>query len=218
MSAAGSTVARAPAARLTRGPQAPGRRRTSVGFAGDRPLPGAPPACARADRRRSTTRSYGSLPTLIGVALWGCAHTTHTVPPYRNDGLAAEELVDRARSSCLERTSQLPPRPFVTDGCSAFADAGWVECCVEHDAVYWCGGTAEGRRRADRRLEQCVAELGHPFLARLMYLGVRAGGPAWIPVPWRWGFGWDFPDDGSQRDGPATRRNAADASAAEPPK
>jgi hypothetical protein len=67
-------------------------------------------------------------------------------------------------------------------------------------------------------LEQCVADVGHPWLARLMYLGVRAGAPAWIPLPWRWGFGWDFPYDGDPRDGPATRLGAAGASAAEAPK
>ncbi len=23
-------------------------------------------------------------------------------------------------------------------------------------------------------------------------LGVRAGGPAWLPFPWRWAYGWDY--------------------------
>jgi hypothetical protein len=46
-----------------------------------------------------------------------------------------------------------------------------------------------------------VADLGHPCLARLMYLGVRVGAPAWVPLPWRWGFGWDFPYDGDSRAG-----------------
>jgi hypothetical protein len=140
------------------------------------------------------------------------------VPPYREDALAAQALADRARFSCLERTSQIPPRPFVTDGCSAFANRGWVGCCVEHDAVYWCGGPSEGRSQADRRLEQCVADLGHPFLARLMFLGVRAGGAAWMPLPWRWGFGWDFPYNGDPRDGSANRRDTAGSPAAEPPR
>lgn len=165
---------------------------------------------ARADQRKAA-----SLPVLLGVALWGCAHAAHTVAPYRDDADAARELAERARSTCLARTHRLPPRTFVTDGCSAFADDGWVECCVEHDAVYWCGGTAEGRRHADRRLEQCVAELGHPRLARLIYLGVRAGGATWLPLPWRWGFGWEFPYDGDPQDGPATRPDASSASTAE---
>lgn len=153
-----------------------------------------------ADRRQSTCVGR-SAPPVLGLALWGCAHTAHTVAPYRDDAHAAQELEERASSSCLQRTSQRPPRTFVTDGCSAFVNDGWVECCVEHDAAYWCGGTAEGRRQADRRLEQCVADLGHPCLARLMYPGVRVGAPAWTPLPWRWGFGWDFPYDGDPRGG-----------------
>jgi hypothetical protein len=166
-----------------------------------------------AGRRKWTRGGRRSLPALIGLALRGCAHTAHTVAPYRDDARAAQELGDRALCSCAQRTSQLPPRRFVTDACSAFANDGW-ECCVEHDATYWCGGTSEERRQANRRLEQCVAELGHPSLARLMYLGVRAGGASWIPLPWRWGFGWDFPYDGD----PEERRAAGGASTAEPRK
>lgn len=176
------------------------------------------PAAKGANRRKAAYGDRRSLPVLIGLALWGCAHTAHTVAPYRDDAHAAQALEDRARSSCLKRTSQLPPRTFVTDGCSAFTNDGWVECCVEHDAAYWCGGTAEGRRQADRQLEQCVAELGHPGLARLMYLGVRAGAPAWVPLPWRWGFGWDFPYDGDPRGGPEFRRGGADAPGPESPR
>jgi hypothetical protein len=188
-----------------------------VGYAGDHPFPGRPLAHARADQRKSTRGGRSSIRVLIGVALWGCAHTAHTVAPYRDDARAARELADRARSPFLERTSQLPPGAFVTDGCSAFADDGWVECCVEHDEMCWCGGSAEARRQADRRLQQCIADLGHPCLAGLMYLGVRAGGASWIPVPWRWGFGWDFPYNGDPRDGSATRHDAAGAPAAEAP-
>lgn len=155
---------------------------------------------ARASRRRWTTRARGSLPAspvlLLALGLWACAHTADTVPPYRDDPVAAQQLADRARSSCVERTGQVPPKPFVTDGCSAFTDGDWLECCVQHDVVYWCGGSSEGRKQADERLEQCVADLGHVSLASLMYSGVRAGGVSWMPLPWRWGFGWDFPDDG----------------------
>jgi hypothetical protein len=212
-----STVTCAAAARQTHGSQAPRHGVAPIERLGGRPFPDGPPAYARAAHGKSTRGGRGSLLVVIGVALGGCVHTSHTVSPYRDDARAAQELVDRARSPCLERTSQLPPRAFATDGCSAFADDGWVECCVAHDAVYWCGGTAEERRQADRRLEQCVADLGHPRLARLMYLGVRAGGASWIPLPWRWGFGWDFPYDGDPRSGTSTRRSAAGTSAAEPP-
>jgi hypothetical protein len=140
--------------------------------------------------------------------LWGCAHTSHTVAPYRDDPVAALCVADRARASCLEHVRELPPRPFVTDGCSAFVNDGWVDCCVEHDMAYWCGGSAAARKRADQRLERCVADLGHSVLARVMYLGVRVGAPPWIPIHWRWGFGWDFPHGYGRDDGPASTNGA----------
>jgi len=133
---------------------------------------------------------------LLGLGLLACAHTSDTVSPYRDDPIAAQQLADRAGSLCIQRTGQSPPKPFVTDGCSAFADGDWAECCVQHDVEYWCGGSSEERERADERLEQCVAQLGHAWLSRWMYLGVRVGGPGLMPLPWRWGFGWEFPDDG----------------------
>ena len=71
-------------------------------------------------------------------------------------------------------------------------DGNWVDCCVEHDIAYWCGGTSEDRCRADRTLEQCVTVKRGAFLATVMYIGTRLGGPAWLPTPFRWGYGWDW--------------------------
>jgi hypothetical protein len=85
-----------------------------------------------------------------------------------------------------------PPHPFTSDGCSVWPDSRWVACCVEHDVAYWCGGSAQARARADRRLRQCVAARS-AGMAPLMWLGVRAGGAPWMPAPWRWGYGWDYP-------------------------
>lgn len=93
-------------------------------------------------------------------------------------------------------TAPIPPKPFVSDGCSCWPDWDWVECCVEHDLVYWIGGTREERKAADRELATCVSKRGYPFIARVMYLGVRTGGVWWLPTPFRWGFGWDFPQSG----------------------
>lgn len=87
-------------------------------------------------------------------------------------------------------------RPFTTDGCSLFpdsaGDACWANCCVEHDRAYWRGGTAEERSRADRDLRQCVAQVGEPRLADLMYWGVRLGGMPLLPTWYRWGYGWSY--------------------------
>jgi hypothetical protein len=87
-------------------------------------------------------------------------------------------------------------RDFTTDGCSLFpdssSDACWADCCVAHDRTYWRGGTAAERKQADAALRDCVAQLGRPTLAGLMYRGVRIGGmPLW-PTWFRWGYGWGY--------------------------
>ena len=89
--------------------------------------------------------------------------------------------------------SEEPPKPFASDGCSMFPNGNWNDCCVEHDRAYWRGGSAAGRKAADRALRDCVAKKGHPIIARLMYFGVRAGGAPWYPAPYRGGFGWPWP-------------------------
>jgi len=127
------------------------------------------------------------------VSIVGCRSTRHTVEPYRDDLEAAASLVARASQLCSSREPDSPPHEFVTDGCSMFLDSDWVECCVEHDLEYWCGGTADERRLADRALAACVAEAGRPTLGWWMGKGVRVGGIPWPPTSWRWGYGWDWP-------------------------
>jgi hypothetical protein len=39
------------------------------------------------------------------------------------------------------------------------------------------------------------AALGRLRLSMLTFVGVRVGGPAWMPFPWRWGYGWDWLGD-----------------------
>lgn len=84
-------------------------------------------------------------------------------------------------------------RDFTTDGCSLFPDGDWCGCCLDHDWVYWRGGTADERKRADQVLRACVeARTGGTVLAGLMYYGVRAGGNPLVPTPFRWGYGWGY--------------------------
>ncbi len=90
----------------------------------------------------------------------------------------------------------LPPHAFKSDGCSCWPDGEWLKCCVKHDLLYWMGGTGEERKNADLELRKCVTEKGHPILGQVMLLGVRVGGVWWIPTPFRWGFGWNYPDSG----------------------
>ena len=87
---------------------------------------------------------------------------------------------------------------FTTDGCSLFPDGSfeqpqvWCHCCIAHDKVYWSGGTKEQRRDADLALKQCVATTGHPSIAHLMWLGVRAAGSPNLSTSFRWGYGWPY--------------------------
>lgn len=126
---------------------------------------------------------------VTAIALFACAPTHHTPDPYRGDVQAARLLERRAASACETLDGVTPERPFVTDGCSLWPDGVWVDCCVEHDIPYWCGGSPEARLEADRRLRACVSDASNGAAGWLMFIGVRAGGhPVW-PTPWGWGFG-----------------------------
>ena len=89
--------------------------------------------------------------------------------------------------------------PFTTDGCSAFPDGTvkqqslWMDCCIRHDLAYWIGGSYHERQQADLALENCVAQVGEPEIARIMLAGVRAGGSPYFPTSYRWGYGWPYP-------------------------
>ena len=90
-------------------------------------------------------------------------------------------------------------KPFTTDGCSVFPDGTlehkelWLSCCTAHDYAYWQGGTYQERLVADQQLQQCVAKVGAPKVAKLMLAGVRVGGSPYLPTPFRWGYGWSYP-------------------------
>jgi len=90
-------------------------------------------------------------------------------------------------------------KPFVSDGCSSFPDGTlkqktlWLQCCTEHDKSYWLGGTYEQKLEADKELKTCVAKVGGEALAQIMHRGVRIGGAPWLPMAFRWGYGWPYP-------------------------
>ncbi|MBU0731207.1 MAG: hypothetical protein KKA70_15860 [Proteobacteria bacterium] len=89
--------------------------------------------------------------------------------------------------------SGVPPRVFVSDGCSLWPDGDWGECCFSHDEVYWKGGSSELRAIADIQLRNCIAGKDYPVMAWFMYFGVRLFGHPWLPTSFRWGFGWPWP-------------------------
>lgn len=87
---------------------------------------------------------------------------------------------------------------FSTDGCSAFPDGTpaqkqlWQACCVAHDLAYWAGGSYADRQAADEAMQECVADVEAPEVAKLMWVGVRLGGSPFFPTSYRWGYGWRY--------------------------
>jgi hypothetical protein len=139
-----------------------------------------------------------ALPLIITMlASAACTPTRSSLkPPYALRGQTYDErqIRELARRECKRAASVEPEHPFTTDGCSLWRDSSWQECCIEHDLIYWCGANSDNRRVADRGLRACVVQhQSSSFNAGLMYWGVRIGGNRWLPFPWRWGYGRDWP-------------------------
>ena len=84
------------------------------------------------------------------------------------------------------------PENFKSDGCSQFPDSDYTDCCVEHDKIYFNGGSWIQRWRADKKLFKCVAAkkgFEHKLIASVMWAGVRVFGVSFLPTKFRWGFG-----------------------------
>lgn len=85
-------------------------------------------------------------------------------------------------AKALWRVSQeILKQPFTTDGCTNWPDGLWLPCCTTHDYYYQYGIALEIKRKeADKRLRRCVADMGYPMVAWIMYAGVRTfGGLLW---------------------------------------
>ena len=142
---------------------------------------------------RSRLRFWFASPAAVGLALWaaGCVPTINTIGGH--DEAELRQWAEEAWGLCLQRTGQDPSYPFTTDGCTLSPDGSWQSCCVEHDMAYWCGGSAEERRVTDALFRACVTDHGGRALAALLYWSVRVSGNPWLPVYWRWGYGWAWP-------------------------
>ena len=98
----------------------------------------------------------------------------------------------------LACTSTHQMKAFKTDGCTCSPDGAlknkeaWLHCCVQHDSLYWQGGSRAERKMADSLLCDCVSQSGYPKRAKSMYRVVRMVGGAWMPIYWRWGFGYRY--------------------------
>lgn len=73
-----------------------------------------------------------------------------------------------------------------------------LHCCVEHDYVYWRGGSSEERLKADESLKACVSRAESPALGRVYFDAVRIGGSSVFKTNFYWGYGWEL----KRTDGP----------------
>lgn len=144
------------------------------------------------------------LATLASCAIAACTSLSHhTVAPYDHDPAQAAAIEAEAAQWCRDHGEPAGPPtvPFRFDGCSWWLDCDYRDCCQAHDYAYWCGGSAEARAQADEVLRACVAKKHGRAYARMMWLGVRAGGHPIVPLYFRWGYG--HPYAGGYEDAPA---------------
>ena len=89
-------------------------------------------------------------------------------------------------------------KEFHTDYCTCYPEGtkqnpeAWKSCCISHDSLYWIGGIKAERKRADSLLKVCVGLSGYPRKGEKMYRIVRLFGSPYLPLSWRWGYGWHF--------------------------
>lgn len=97
-------------------------------------------------------------------------------------------------SNMLNPPNQL--REFTTDGCSLAPNGppahpqSLLRCCIEHDYLYWRGGSSAERLEADQALKACVSKAESPDIGRLYYDAVRVGGSSIFKTKFYWGYGW----------------------------
>jgi hypothetical protein len=141
--------------------------------------------------------------TALGISVTVMAITSGCTPtrsmmtgpyPYRGSCVSETQLQSIASTECsaAHPDRRLPSHPFTTDGCTLSPNGSWKECCIEHDIKYWCGGSSAERLNADRVLRSCVRKDSNSLNAALVFSGVRLGGLALSPFPWRWGYGYNW--------------------------
>jgi hypothetical protein len=102
-----------------------------------------------------------------------------------------EQLREIANSKAQSKAKILPPKIFTTDGCSLWFNKYFLNICIEHDMAYWKGGSSAERKIADIELKEKANQI-MPFIGNIIYLGVRIFGHPLMPVPWRWGYGFEY--------------------------
>lgn len=73
-------------------------------------------------------------------------------------------------------------KTFKSDSCTKSPNGYWGHCCVEHDYLYWKGGSFAERKFADELLRQCMKDAKGP--GKTYYKFVRAQGTNYWSSAW----------------------------------
>ena len=113
----------------------------------------------------------------------------------RSLGLIVALLVVTVATPSVAGWLEPDPVPFTSNGCSGFREGKFFGCCFVHDFAFWSGGSRDDRRRADRRLRQCLIDVTNGnlydrIIADIGYLLMVLERVPGAVVPDGWGRGW----------------------------
>jgi hypothetical protein len=111
-----------------------------------------------------------------------------------------DEMIVEAENFGQVQGKEIPPRPFVFDGCTlfldGFLDSSFLSACLEHDIAYYYGGSKEERLMADRVFKEAIGQSGKAGMVFKypMYWGVRLLGDSFIARSQNanWGSGYNL--------------------------
>lgn len=141
------------------------------------------------------------LDLLIGLIIFLILY----IVTYRKPLEGKEEIINKLDEDAKNNNLDNPPFKFTWDGCSGgvsalsnffLRDVDWEDGngCLTHDYAYWRGGTFKMKMNADNELYNHIVKIGHSKIyAYLVWITVVIGGLPFIPAPWRWGYGYPFP-------------------------
>ncbi len=110
-----------------------------------------------------------------------------------------DQMIAEAENFGRSQGKEIPPRPFVFDGCTffldGFLDSSFLSACLEHDITYYYGGLDEERLLADKTFRETIRQSGKAgmVLGYPMYWAVRLLGDSFVARSQNtnWGFGYN---------------------------
>ncbi len=80
--------------------------------------------------------------------LWGLVLILVIVLIYLDQSFEPQNI-EELRKIANSKAEILPPKAFTTDGCSMWPNSRFTDICIQHNIMYWKGGTSKERKIAD---------------------------------------------------------------------